>query len=211
MAQSIEITLYESPEAVLALDGDQAGQRAVYRVLDKRPGRPLPMRSEPDWEIEAQREHWARLAVEVEDAGDALVLCRETIRELDAELERRKRLAYQRAESPYDWPELLERIKARADLLAVIGARRPDSVWGRGIRTTGRVVHLRCPFHLDGTPSLAVYTDEQHYHCFGCGATGDAIDAVQALDGLTFVQAAEALANEFGIELPKPERPTKFL
>lgn len=206
MAQSIEITVFETPETVLAFDGDAAGERAIWRMVEKITPKPLPLRSQATWEVDAEREHWARMAVECEDTGAFFVMCRERIRECEAELERRRKLAYQMAESPYDWARLLAALKASVDLLSVIGSRRPDCLAGRAVRTTGHRVVIRCPFHVESTPSCVIYLDDQHYHCYGCGAGGDAIDAVEVLDGLTFVQAAETLANEFGVELPKPSR-----
>lgn len=212
MAQSIEITIYEEPDVVLALDGDAAGRRAIGRVLQKLYPSAPALRSQPTWEVDAEREHWARIAVECEGAEELFVMARERIRECEAELERRRRLEYQMAESPYDWPRLLAALKASADLLSVIGTRRPDCLAGKAIRTTGHRVVIRCPFHVESTPSCVIYVEDQHYHCYGCGAGGDALDAVQALDGLTFVQAAERLASEFGVEMPKPaEKPWRVI
>ncbi len=204
MGQTVEIEVREIPDVVLAFDGDAAGERAIWRMIDKVAPKPSPLRSQATWEVDAEREHWARMAVECDGAGAFFVMCRERVRECEAELDRRRRLAYQAAESPYDWPKILAAIKASSDLIAVICSRRPDCMAGKGIRTTGHRIVLRCPFHVESTGSFVVYLDDQHYYCFGCRAGGDVLDAVQTLDGLTFVQAAEALANEFGIELPKP-------
>lgn len=61
----------------------------------------------------------------------------------------------------------------------------------------------RCPFHDDSTPSLLVDDRDGHYHCFGCGAHGDAIDFVSRRRGLSFTDACRALA-ESG---PAPGKP----
>jgi hypothetical protein len=53
----------------------------------------------------------------------------------------------------------------------------------------GKIV---CPFHDDHTPSLVIYPD--HYHCFVCGAHGDAIVWLMMVEGMTRAQAAEHLA-----------------
>ena len=206
MCQRIEIALYESPDIVAAFDGDAAGERVIWRHVEREHPKPALFRTTPDWELEAQREHWARMACRVDGAGELFVICREAMRELDAELERRRHLPYQRAKSPYVWPEIFAQIKDRADLLSIICSRRPDAAMGRAIRSQGRTVALRCPFHVEKSASLVVYTDDQHYHCFGCKASGDAIDAVQKLDGLNFMEAVQALAQEFGIVLPRPRR-----
>ncbi len=58
-----------------------------------------------------------------------------------------------------------------------------------------------CPFHGEKTPSFYVYEDG--YHCFGCGAHGDAISFVMQTQGASFIEAVRALADEAGLELPK--------
>ena len=59
-----------------------------------------------------------------------------------------------------------------------------------------------CPFHNEKSPSFYVYEDG--YHCFGCGAHGDAISFVMQTGGGTFIDAVESLAAEAGLEVPKP-------
>lgn len=55
---------------------------------------------------------------------------------------------------------------------------------------------IRCPFHADRTPSCKV---DRRYHCFGCGADGDAIDFVADLYGLSLIEAARKLTEDFSI------------
>lgn len=59
-----------------------------------------------------------------------------------------------------------------------------------------------CPFHGEKTPSFYVYDD--HFHCFGCGAHGDAISFVMQSDGLSFMDAVETLASQAGLHVPRP-------
>ena len=54
----------------------------------------------------------------------------------------------------------------------------------------------RCPFHEDRTPSMKL---DRRYYCFGCGATGDAIDFVSRLRGIGSKEAATLLAQDFAI------------
>lgn len=55
----------------------------------------------------------------------------------------------------------------------------------------------RCPFHEDRNPSMKL--NEDYYYCFGCGATGDVIDFVAKLFDLSQYEAAQKVANDFGI------------
>ena len=70
-----------------------------------------------------------------------------------------------------------------------------------GLKVNSRGM-CRCPFHDDHTPSLKLYDD--HYYCFGCGATGDVIDLVSQLFDLSPYEAAKKIAEDFGIDPDKP-------
>jgi DNA primase len=80
----------------------------------------------------------------------------------------------------------LDGIKAAVSIAALIGETVPLGRDGQNM--TGL-----CPFHGERTPSFRVYAD--HYHCFGCGAHGDAIDWLMATRRMTF---ADALAHLSG-------------
>ncbi len=58
-----------------------------------------------------------------------------------------------------------------------------------------------CPFHDEKTPSFTVTPARQYFHCFGCGQGGDVFTFLQQIEGLSFVEAAEKLASQFGVEL----------
>ncbi|MHA0112088.1 CHC2 zinc finger domain-containing protein, partial [Klebsiella pneumoniae] len=60
-----------------------------------------------------------------------------------------------------------------------------------------------CPFHPEKTPSFVLYDD--HFYCFGCKKSGDAIDFVRATEGLGFVDAMRFLASKLAIEIPELE------
>ena len=53
-----------------------------------------------------------------------------------------------------------------------------------------------CPFHTEKTPSFTVVPAKHFYHCFGCGAHGDAIDFVQEMHGVEFKEACEILGGK---------------
>ena len=59
-----------------------------------------------------------------------------------------------------------------------------------------------CPFHNEKTPSFNVSSTKQFYHCFGCGASGDAIKFLQEYEHLTFIEALSKLAQSANIQLP---------
>jgi len=62
-----------------------------------------------------------------------------------------------------------------------------------------------CPFHDEKTPSFYVNDQKQFYHCFGCGAHGDAISWMVDHAGLQFMDAVKELAAEAGMEVPAPD------
>ena len=66
-----------------------------------------------------------------------------------------------------------------------------------------------CPFHYEKTASLKIYADNTRWHCFGCGADGDAVDFVKRLEGVNS-DIAIARVNEIcSLGLPvKGEKPT---
>lgn len=96
-------------------------------------------------------------------------------------------------------PEFLDELRARTGLVAVVGRRVK-------LTRAGREWKGCCPFHNEKTPSFYVNEEKGFYHCFGCGAHGDAIRFLMEQDGLAFIDAVKLLADEAGIELPAFER-----
>ncbi|MCO4773308.1 MAG: DNA primase, partial [Deltaproteobacteria bacterium] len=62
-----------------------------------------------------------------------------------------------------------------------------------------------CPFHNEKTPSFHVNEDRKNFHCFGCGKSGDAIDWLQEVEGLQFLDAVKELADRAGMAVPQEE------
>lgn len=62
-----------------------------------------------------------------------------------------------------------------------------------------------CPFHDEKTPSFNVNPARQFFHCFGCGEGGDVISFLMKVDGLTFTEAVERLAEKFGVQLRRED------
>ncbi|WP_311748912.1 DNA primase [Proteus penneri] len=84
---------------------------------------------------------------------------------------------------------------ARTDIIDLIDARVP-------LKKQGKNHSACCPFHNEKTPSFTVNSDKQFYHCFGCGAHGNAIDFLMNYDRLDFVETIEELAAMHGLEVP---------
>ena len=62
-----------------------------------------------------------------------------------------------------------------------------------------------CPFHAEKSPSFSVSPSKQFYHCFGCGASGDAIRFLTEHVGLSFVEAVRELAQGVGMQVPEEQ------
>ena len=93
---------------------------------------------------------------------------------------------------------------ARVDIVQVIGAYVP-------LTKRGAEYEACCPFHAEATPSFKVSPAKQFYHCFGCGAHGDAIGFLMEHQGLSFKDAVEALGGELpavreSLTAPAPQR-----
>ncbi|HJU18651.1 MAG TPA: DNA primase, partial [Stellaceae bacterium] len=96
-------------------------------------------------------------------------------------------------------PGLLDELRSRIALGALVG--RHVKLVRRGREQVGL-----CPFHREKTPSFYVVEDKAFFHCFGCGAHGDAIGFVMRADNLDFIEAVEKLAGEAGLAVPQASR-----
>lgn len=95
-------------------------------------------------------------------------------------------------------PRFLDELRDRVGLGELVGRRVK-------LARAGRELKGLCPFHNEKTPSFHVVEDKGFYHCFGCGAHGDAIDFLIETEGLGFAEAVAELAARAGLELPKPD------
>ena len=92
-------------------------------------------------------------------------------------------------------PQWLDELRARTLLSGVIA----PSV---KLIKAGREYKACCPFHSEKTPSFTVNDEKHFYHCFGCGAHGDAIRFLTDAKGLPFMEAVKELAGKAGLEVP---------
>ncbi len=91
--------------------------------------------------------------------------------------------------------QFLDELRARTTLSAVIA----PSV---KLTKAGREFKACCPFHSEKTPSFTVNDEKGFYHCFGCGAHGDAIRFLTDARGLPFIEAVKELAGKAGMDVP---------
>src|SRR3546814_15746534 len=80
-----------------------------------------------------------------------------------------------------------------------------SDVCSSDLQKAGREFKGCCPFHNEKTPSFYINDDKAFYHCFGCGAHGDAIRWMTDQRGLPFIDAVKELAQAAGMEMPAPD------
>ncbi|VGO17845.1 DNA primase [Pontiella desulfatans] len=91
--------------------------------------------------------------------------------------------------------ETIEEIRARCNIVEVVGAYLPE------LRRRGSTYKCNCPFHKEKTPSFTVNDGRQIFHCFGCGAGGDVFRFVMDYEKIDFVTAVNVLAERVGVEI----------
>ena len=95
-------------------------------------------------------------------------------------------------------PAFLDELRLRTSLSSLIGRSVK-------LQKAGREFKACCPFHNEKTPSFTVNDEKGFYHCFGCGAHGDAIRFLTDARGLAFMDAVKELADQAGMEVPAPD------
>ena len=92
----------------------------------------------------------------------------------------------------------LHDLLARVDIVEVVGRHVQ-------LKKGGANLMGLCPFHGEKSPSFSVSPSKQFYHCFGCGASGDAIRFLTEHTGASFVEAVNDLAQQVGMTVPEEE------
>lgn len=92
--------------------------------------------------------------------------------------------------------DFIDDLLSRTDVVDIVDSRVK-------LKKAGKNYQACCPFHNEKTPSFTVSQDKQFYHCFGCGAHGNAISFMMEFDRLEFVEAIEELARFHGLEVPR--------
>ena len=87
----------------------------------------------------------------------------------------------------------------RADIVELVGRFVP-------LKKAGANFQGLCPFHDEKSPSFSVSPVKQFYHCFGCGAHGNALRFLMEYQGLGFIEAVKELAGQLGMPVPEDNR-----
>ena len=95
-------------------------------------------------------------------------------------------------------PQWLDELRSRTTLSTLIGRTVK-------VQKAGREFKACCPFHNEKTPSFTINDEKGFYHCFGCGAHGDAIRWMTDQRGLSFMDAVKDLAADAQMEVPAPD------
>ena len=93
--------------------------------------------------------------------------------------------------------EKINEIKEAVNIVDIVG----ETV---ALTKAGRNYLGLCPFHGEKTPSFNVVEDKQFYHCFGCGRSGDVFKFIEEMQGLSFAESVQAVAEKAGFQLDIP-------
>ena len=94
--------------------------------------------------------------------------------------------------------EFFQQLNDAANIAEIIG----ETV---ALKKQGRNMVGLCPFHAEKTPSFTVNTEKGFYHCFGCGANGNALNFMVHQNGGDFIAGVEALAARLGMSIPRQQ------
>lgn len=131
--------------------------------------------------------------LDLKDRGEDTSYFDATIVPMISEIEGRRRLREKYHDDPLcpSWPNMNDQryqglLADARDLKAIWSIDRfLTTVVGVELKRTGPHTYKgRCPLHSDSTPSLVAYTNDDHFHCFGCGAHGDIFHLTGAYFGI---------------------------
>ena len=91
--------------------------------------------------------------------------------------------------------DILNEIKENNDIVEVISQYVH-------LKRSGRNYFGLCPFHNEKSPSFSVSPDKQIFHCFGCGVGGNVFSFLTKIEGISFVEAVQTLAERANLQLP---------
>ncbi len=94
--------------------------------------------------------------------------------------------------------EIIDEVRQNTDIVDIISQYVH-------LKRSGRNFFGLCPFHNEKSPSFSVSPDKQIFHCFGCGAGGNVYTFLTKIEGISFKEAVEQLAERANISLPKLE------
>ncbi len=92
------------------------------------------------------------------------------------------------------YSDIKEEIRSRVDIASVVGRYVK-------LKSSGQNLKGLCPFHKEKTPSFTVNPAKSVFHCFGCGKGGDIFTFLMEIEGLTFPEALQRLADETGVNI----------
>ncbi|MBI2589481.1 DNA primase [Candidatus Berkelbacteria bacterium] len=97
----------------------------------------------------------------------------------------------------------VQEIKERVDVVDFIGQYVP-------LKRAGNNHKGLCPFHTEKSPSFMVNQERQIFKCFGCNESGDVLTFLQKMEGLSFPEALEMLADRVGVKLDRKKAPAQY-
>lgn len=92
----------------------------------------------------------------------------------------------------------IQELLARADVVDIVGRYVP-------LKKSGANFMGLCPFHGEKSPSFSVSPSKQFFHCFGCGKNGNAIGFLMDHVGMSFLEAVDDLAQQYGLQVPQED------
>lgn len=94
-----------------------------------------------------------------------------------------------------DLTNFIKNVISQTDIVEVVQTKI-------SLKKSGSNYQALCPFHNENSPSFSVNANKQFFYCFGCHASGDAINFLMRHDNLSFMDALEILAKKVGLVIP---------